>query len=338
MTLSLLTVIVPTYNRVDSLRRLLNVLTIELAGAEAVVDVIIGDNASIDETPSIIAEFVAASPVRVDVLRHEANIGPERNFLACFDRANSTYIWILGDDDLPRAGLIRHIIPLLDKHQPDLLYIGSDWRKRNYDNDPHDPVAVINPVWLDQESFARSVNIFTTFISGMIVNRERYLNSFQTVPLEDIIGTSLVQLGWVLDSLRAGRLFMMIDAPHILATADNSSGYQPYRVFGANFATICSKIYGPDHRITRIMVTRAIIYHLPQLIWNTRYARVPGFSHESLAGASRHELRGYWGYWLILEPIASLPLVLARCMLLFSRVLAQTLKYLDSQRVQRVGL
>lgn len=329
MSSLLLTIIVPTYNRPDYLRRLLTVLGRELVGLQADIAVVIGDNASVDETRTVVAEFIAVAPVHVSVIRQEINSGPDRNFLACFKQSQSPYIWILGDDDLPRAGLIKSLIPLLRSERPDLLQIGSDWRKHNNDNDPHKPVEALNPRSLDQLSFARSVNIWITFISGMIVNRERYLQSFQTVPLEDLDGTWLIQLGWVLDILRGGNKFMLIDAPHILATADNSSGYRAYKIFGANFANICARIFGRDHKITRTLVRRAIIYHLPQLIWNTRYSRVPGFSHESLAAAARSELREYIGYWLILEPVASLPIVMARVVLLFGRVVARTLKYLD---------
>jgi glycosyltransferase involved in cell wall biosynthesis len=332
MSNPLLTIIVPTYNRPDYLRRLLTVLSRELLGLEADVVLIIGDNASVDETRAVIGEFMTVAPVQATVVRQEINSGPDRNFLACVYQSKSPYIWILGDDDLPRAGLIKALIPLLSSERPDLLQIGSEWRKQNIDNDPHKPVVELYPSVLDRLSFARSVNVWLTFISGMIVNRERYLQSFQTVPLEEFEGTYLIQLGWVLDILRGGDKFIVINAPHILATADNSSGYRAYKIFGANFANICARIFGRDHKITRMLVRRVIIYHLPQLIWNTRYSRVPGFSHESLSGAARTELREYMGYWLILEPIASFPILIARVVLIVNRVFMRALKYLDKHR------
>jgi abequosyltransferase len=336
MSTPLLTIIVPTYNRCDAVAVLLRVLQREVVGLDAQVEIIVGDNASTDRTPEVTAEFRRRRPATL-VLRHASNVGPDGNFLQCLAQATGRHFWIIGDDDMPRAGLVRPLLQLLVSEEPDLLYINSDWRKAVHDNDPHDPVVELKPVWHERLSFARRLNVWATFISGMIVHRERYLSTYRSAPADKYIGSYLVQLSWVFDTLREGAKLLVIEDRHIIATADNSTGYGPYRVFGANYSKLCNDFFGAGSPITKILVRRTIVFHLPQLIWNTRYSRVPGFNHENLEEAVRAELGGYTVYWLLLEPIARFPIVLSRAFLLLGRVVARGLRLADARRTVTIS-
>lgn len=336
MSTPLLTIIVPTYNRCESLEVLLRVLQRDVAGFDEEVEIIVGDNASTDRTSEVTAAFKRGRPA-TQVLRHTSNIGPDGNFLQCLAQATGRHFWIIGDDDMPRAGLVRPLLQLLATEEPDLLYINSDWRKAVLDNDPLDPVIELNPVWHERLSFARRLNVWLTFISGMIVHRERYLSTYRTTPADQYIGSYLVQLSWVFDTLREGAKLMVIEDCHIIATADNSTGYGPYRVFGANYSKLCNDFFGAGSAITKTLVRRTIVFHLPQLIWNTRYSRVPGFRHENLEEAVRAQLGGYAVYWLLLEPIARFPIVFSRAFLLLGRVVARGLRLVDARRTLTIS-
>ena len=92
ITKPLLTIAIPTYNRAWCLRELLPVLADQLKD-EPRVELIISDNASPDETPSVVQDFVARGlPVRY--IRNSQNIGPDANFLQCFEQARGKYVWI----------------------------------------------------------------------------------------------------------------------------------------------------------------------------------------------------------------------------------------------------
>lgn len=126
MSSLLLTIIVPTYNRAPCLAMLLDALCVELLGLEGQVVVVIGDNASTDATPTVVAAF-AGRWKATRVLRHVDNLGPDENFCRCIETVVTPYLWIIGDDDLPRAGAIQLLINLLRKHDPDLVYMTSRW-------------------------------------------------------------------------------------------------------------------------------------------------------------------------------------------------------------------
>jgi len=81
----LLTIAIPTYNRAWCLRELLPVLLEQLEN-EPRVELIISDNASPDETPAVVQDFVARG-LRVRYTRVVRNIGSDANFLQCFEQA-----------------------------------------------------------------------------------------------------------------------------------------------------------------------------------------------------------------------------------------------------------
>ena len=241
----LLTIIVPTYNRAECLELLLTTLAREMAELEGRVGIIVGDNASTDRTPDVTSAFAASAPAAL-VIRHDANLGPDENFCRCVERVTSRYFWIIGDDDLPRAGAIRHVLELLATHSPDLVYLESDWRPEIRDNDPHDPVRDEAPDLMVSLRFARRVHVWTTFISGIVVDRESLVAKQPPEQLRRYSNTSLVQLGWVLGTLKAGTRFLVVRQKCILATQGNTGGYSVLKVFGNNFPSIVSDALGAD--------------------------------------------------------------------------------------------
>lgn len=327
----LLTIIVPTYNRADCLALLLQTLRTELAGLESRVHVIVGDNASSDRTAEVTQSFAADFPW-VTVLRHERNVGPEENFCLCIERAASRFFWLIGDDDLPRAGAVRALLELLELDDPDLVYLGSDWRGELHDNAPHDPVTRLHALALDRASFARRVHVWTTFISGMVVNRERFLAIQGAGALRRFTGTSLVQLGWVMTLLKSGSRFLVVPQPCVLATAGNSGGYAVFRVFGANFARICADMFGRDDALTRAMVRRNLVTYMPKMVWNVRFSGGGAFEKEDSVEALRREVGHYASFrWLVL-PVITLPRPLARLFVRVASKLAKLLLWSDRLR------
>src|SRR5215469_3678455 len=79
----LLTLAVPTYNRVIFLRQFLDSLRDQLRSISE-VEVIVSDNASTDETPEIMKEELQRG-TPLTYIRNPENIGPDANFLQCYE-------------------------------------------------------------------------------------------------------------------------------------------------------------------------------------------------------------------------------------------------------------
>ncbi|MGA8274472.1 MAG: glycosyltransferase family 2 protein, partial [Candidatus Sulfotelmatobacter sp.] len=123
ITKPLLTIAIPTYNRASCLRELLSVLASELKD-EHRVELIISDNASPDETPSVVQGFVRCG-LRVRYLRNVENIGSDANFLQCFEQAQGKYVWLFSDDDLIVPGALSMILANCEAAEYDLIWVSA---------------------------------------------------------------------------------------------------------------------------------------------------------------------------------------------------------------------
>lgn len=300
----LLTIIVPTYNRAACLRMLLDALTVELEGLEDRVDVVIGDNASTDDTPEVTAAF-AERWNATRILRHSENLGPDENFCRCVEAVRTSYFWIIGDDDLPRAGAIPALLSVLDAEQPDLVYLSSRWTRTLSSHEEAGRLQTLRATRMERRDFARRVHVWTTFISGSIVRRSLAPDT----SLRQFTGTLLVQLGWVLGALRQGRHFIHVASPCVLATSGNSGGYGVLKVFGNNFQHVTREALSADtdqRAMAEDIIRRASIAFLPDLVWGFRQAKAGNFDQkEGIASNLEPQLGSSLAYRCLIRPLST---------------------------------
>lgn len=88
------TIAIPTWNRASSF------LPTALASARAqrysALEIIVADNASADHTEALVR---GCGDQRLRYFRHPVNIGPNRNYNFCLERARGDYFLLLHDDD-----------------------------------------------------------------------------------------------------------------------------------------------------------------------------------------------------------------------------------------------
>ncbi len=120
-----LSILLPTYNRAAILRLTLKHLLPEVKRLKGLVEIVIGNNASHDETDTVLMEL---SGDYSRVARRETNIGSWRNIVALASEARGAWIWCLGDDDylVPNAiDLILH--KLASSPAVDLMFVNHSW-------------------------------------------------------------------------------------------------------------------------------------------------------------------------------------------------------------------
>ncbi|WP_416545685.1 glycosyltransferase family 2 protein [Limnohabitans sp. DCL3] len=312
MTQAILTIIVPTYNRATHLVTLLEALRAELQGLETLVKVLVSDNASTDSTPEVTAEAAHDWPA-LKIQRHDQNLGPEGNFLSCIPRVSTRYFWIIGDDDCPKRGVIAKLVRLLVEKRPALLYMQSEWVNPILGPDQGETVGDLRVSDLTTLQFAEAVHVWVTFISGMVIDKDRLLDVLGDHCINRFDATSLVQLGWVLPLLRSEGPFLFISDRCVLATKDNSGGYGLLTVFGANFPRIVSETFGASHPLSRALIDGHIMQYLPGLIWGARSSgRRVLHTPESPWVALNEQLGSRWLYWLLIVPLGRLPRFMAQ--------------------------
>jgi abequosyltransferase len=306
---ALLTIVIPTYNRARNLSLLLATLKVQLNGIEEKVIVVVGDNASTDETPIVTDHFLSTMS-ETHILRHTSNLGPDENFCRCIEQVKTRYFWMLGDDDLPKVGVVKQLVDLITSEDFDLLYLNSEWVPNIQSPADGIAIAALNPIALSRTDFSHQVNVWFTFISGMVVNRQRLFELNPNLDLRRFSGTSLVQLGWILPLLMCGDKFQIINQRCILATSGNTGGYRALTVFGTNYPAILDAVCGPDSQERHLIVKSLAWTFMPALLRMTRFKNSGNFVEENTLEALA-PLQSSLAYWVILLPMATLPKFLA---------------------------
>jgi abequosyltransferase len=312
----LLTIAIPTYNRARYLRELLSVLFDQLV-YESRVELIISDNASPDETPAVVEEFQKRG-LAIRYIRNKTNIGPDSNFLQCFEQARGNYVWIFGDDDIIVPGGVAAILPYLDRQEYDLVYL------ENYPiRDSIKPRALNRNILatniVDAKIFASRIHIFFTFISANIVNKDRVLKQ-GPIPFASLVGTNLVQLGWTYAALNGFVCGLHIQEKLLGARMDNTGGYRLMEVFGSTLIRVTREWLHADD-LRKVIINGTVQRFWPGILLAYRRSN-HNFEQEAspreiLTTAFKDNLR----YWAFVYPILVLPFSIAAWWLLVVRVL-----------------
>lgn len=101
----LVSVVIPTFNRADTLRR---AVTSALDQTYRNLEVVVSDNASTDGSLETIEDL--SSDPRVRVLRSESNLGPVPNWRKAIDAATGRYIKIVWSDDWMEPNTVDALI------------------------------------------------------------------------------------------------------------------------------------------------------------------------------------------------------------------------------------
>lgn len=308
-----LTIAIPTYNRASFLKELLSSLY-EQVVAEPRVELVICDNASPDETPAVVAEFQQRG-VAVRSIRNRENIGPDANFLACFEQARGRYVWIFGDDDIVVPGGVAAVLDVLAAKEYDLVHIGS-FPIQGAASAAHRPLRVKE--FDHAVPFVKRVHIYFTFISGNIINKDRVLAG-GTDDFASGVGTNLVQLTWIYSALNNFSRGLLIEDKLVGARVDNTGGYKLTEVFGARLKRVTER-WLHSRQLQRLILRGTVQRFWPGML--LFYRRSSG-TFESDAAPARtltDTFREDPRYWFFVYPILILPGPLGSAWFFFVRV------------------
>jgi len=323
ITKPLLTIAIPTYNRAWCLRELLPVLTDQLKD-EPRVELIISDNASPDETPSVVQDFVVRG-LRVRSIRNTQNIGSDANFLQCFEEARGKYVWLFSDDDLIVPGALAKILTYCEAAEYDLIWVSAytfeDLLKPRALKAGNDVIEVS-----DAGAYAKRLHVFFTFITGNIINKDKVLEAGPKT-FSTLIGTGLVQLGWTYTALNGLTRGLYIREKLIAARQNNSGGYQYSLVFGPTLAKVTNSWLCP--RLAQIVMNGTVQRFWPSVLLKYK-KRAHAFAEEP---DPRVVLTPVFGdnirYWVFAYPVMVMPSLLAAVWVFVGRLLNRVDKLQD---------
>ena len=261
----LLTIAIPTFNRASDFEFCLDRIIKEIEGLDvdmrSLVEVYVSDNASTDNTAGVIEKFKRFNFKEIKFIRNGENIGADRNISSCYDSAESSYVWIFGDDDVILPGSLQRILNVLKDKKVDILYVNNYWYEGAYKEKLNHNKRQRISEFEKSLAFARRTNVMLTFISGLIVRSGIGLEY-----RKDFLTSNLVQLSWVFPLLRDGRHFAIIEDFIVAAKGSNSGGYELVKVFGNNLNDISVNFFGASSKLVKVIQSGVILNFLLESI------------------------------------------------------------------------
>ena len=228
----LLTIAVPTYNRVCSLERALQRI---LAYAQDYpVEILVSDNASTDGTETFMSDFVQQHP-QVRYYRKPVNTGFGGNFINCVNLARGKYLLIHSDDDILLSGGLEALLLAL-KQEPVFVYLNWMEIAKVQQNSPAVSCTEKDLLtFTNKNAFLDHVGMGLTFISTLVFCME-YVRELEDK--EALVTNDLAQVYIVFRTMRHKGKYIVVRKPCIAAYPSNDSSYDRYRVWVDEYAKL----------------------------------------------------------------------------------------------------
>lgn len=224
-----LTIAIPTYNRAMKLEECVKCAVRQSVGKP--VEILVSDNASSDGTEALMKRL--SNEYKISYFRNEENIGPDRNFLSCYERAKGSYVMLLGDDDFLLDGAVDSILECVGK-DPVAIYINSSSLKLE------SPLVYVRPLMEEQgilcfenkDDFFAHIGIYITFMSAMVLRTEYVQNIANK---EQYIGTYFIQSHVAFRVMEQEGIYCVNTHNCTAATQNETVGYDVYFVWGRQY-------------------------------------------------------------------------------------------------------
>jgi glycosyltransferase involved in cell wall biosynthesis len=203
----LLTIGIPTYNRISSLKNVILEIELQLSSLDGTfeVEVLISDNASNDGTYDFFKNNIF--PPNFIYHRQPQNVGFDRNVNSLFEYATGKYLWTLSDDDNISGNSIQIICNELSNHN----YVRFAYVNYNvFQNQKHYPSScpiTKGPYVIDSVKLLNYVKFSNTLISSCIFE----VNYWKVFNPEKYFDTAWIHLYMARDMLLEGKSLVIGD-------------------------------------------------------------------------------------------------------------------------------
>lgn len=219
----LISICIPTYNRIDDLKKCLGTLLVKYGNSEE-VEVVVIDNGSSDKTSDFLIENNNIFSNTSFYIR-ECNAGFDINVLDCYYKAKGEYVHFLGDDDILIFEAFDELMQLIKKDALDLV-ISSYTIKTS--NKTYNAVNKQQQLFVDIDGLFSYVGHYITFISSITLRK-------QPVTIQSMcryINYKFMHISLMLEVLsgKSSKL-LFSNKPIVIATDNNPASYDVANIF-----------------------------------------------------------------------------------------------------------
>lgn len=263
-----LTIAIPTYNRLPKLKQTL-ASVLEITKGKS-VEVLVSDNCSTDET----WEYLQTVPQdRIRIFHNEKNLGADRNFLNCFEKATGEYVMLLGDDDLLLEKGLCSILEAIEK-RPVFIHTNTSGliERENGELKPDRPRMKENGllIYQDKNKFLQDVGVYITFVSSLVFRTE-YVREIQDK--EKYIDSYFLQSHVALRTMEHEGCYILDTVNCCAASGNVAVAYDLYYVWGKCFGDLLYKTAiqsGFDEIAVDQIAHRAYANTIRGFVWSFR--------------------------------------------------------------------
>jgi glycosyltransferase involved in cell wall biosynthesis len=317
--MNLLTIAIPTYNRRILLENALNSLE-KINFSD--VEILISDNCSTDGTDLFIRSYMGRYP-RIKYYRNSENIGPDKNFLNCLEKATGEFVLLLSDDDMVDSDTFENLYYYL-KSIPETIgivilnsrIIGDKKEKTYFKNSGYHTFC-----HEENHAFFNKIGIMLTFIST-IVFKKKFFNMISDK--KKFLKTNLVQTGIIFQIATLSGVGTAIFPDTVIVSTLNCSGsYNFYDVFISSWKKVLfseeNLSYIPKSKLQSIYSMTLKHYIFSWIILfkteKQKFTFVGGFRWRHL-----RDIFAYIVTWTKIIPILIMPAFLVKTLyILFSK-------------------
>jgi abequosyltransferase len=298
------TIAIPTYNRALYLDKCLSQICKQLNEKDSLVEVLISNNNSSDGTEEVVSRYISIYP-NIQYVKNRENIGPDKNFVQCFNMSRGKYVLLFGDDDILLDGAIERILEILLDDEYGIVYLNSYLFENDYHKGRAKKYARGYIVYNDIEKFIKRVHYYFAFISGNIFNKSLV---DKDVDCEEFLNTNLVQLCWTFSALFNSQKNAYVQECLFATQLSESREYKLSEVFGNNFKKI-GDIFtrrGINRRYFKIIEKKILISYLPAHIIRSRKGIID-LKSENYFSAFYPNYHNNLYFWIFIVPAIFLP-------------------------------
>jgi glycosyltransferase involved in cell wall biosynthesis len=305
-----LSICIPTYNRASFFRECLQSIFVSLEGYEKKVEVVILDNASTDNTSTVVAEY----QYRIRNIRYYRNkilIDANQNISKVAQLGEGEYLWVFGDDDK----IDKHAVPAIIKQIENgcnlvvmnVIPFSDELGQRG--KSPY--YSVRSPLFINDHNLVmKTFGATICFISEVVMHHSIVQNRTDN-KLELGVEYGFPFLPAIYSSLSRHCAVRYISEALVFNRTGNSGKYDWDTYFINNFAILLRGLRdnGYSGSSLRAAKNKIILFYI---LWQVvKRKLLGGFWHDIYTRLWQY-YRDCWTFWIICMPLALMPGFLLR--------------------------
>lgn len=167
-----LSIAIPTYNRARYLAAELENIIPQLIPYKEIVEIVISDNCSTDNTREIVAKLSRQYGFPIDYHKQEQNIYFEDNFDYAVSSTRGDYVHLLGDDDLLDPHFYSYVLDKIEKGFGLLFFNRIECDNKCSNGSIYDKSFMSMETHSSPEQFIKEHMASAGFMSALIFNKE----------------------------------------------------------------------------------------------------------------------------------------------------------------------